>query len=158
MLKITAIVLNENGREIKQWFVVPSEEALKDVLAQKGWELVITKSVKELSDDEAKKLAPESEKKLARPQGKKISEMKATCRGCGNVYFFGKQDESKYRSDQISNCGSSMEDAGSSMMCCGGCWPAAFLPKSQTKQTVDPNRCPKCGSRAITKEKVTHFV
>lgn len=79
---------------------------------------------------------------------RKISETKATCKGCGHVYFFGKTDELDHLSAQMDEC-------GKGMMCCGGCLPAVFLP---SKKATDPNRCPKCGSRAILKERITHEV
>ena len=41
------------------------------------------------------------------------------------------------------------------MMCCTGCAPALLIPN---QEVVDLNKCPKCGSRAITKETVEHEV
>lgn len=90
--------------------------------------------------------------------GKKITEIKATCKACGNVYYFGKNAEMDYKFKKIDNFGKSLENAGTDMMCCGGCLPAAFAPKKQKDALVDPAKCPKCGSKAITKEKVTHEV
>ncbi|MGI6240468.1 MAG: hypothetical protein ACOYJW_00835 [Candidatus Omnitrophota bacterium] len=158
MQKITGIFIDENGRETKRWFIVPSEEALKELLAKRGWELAVIKSVEELSEEKAKKLAGKNDDNFRPAPGKKISEMKAICKACGHVYFFGKQDEVKYIGEQMENCGGGMQDAGASMLCCGGCLPAVFIPKSQQIKSVDPNKCPKCGSRAVTKEKVTHIV
>lgn len=78
----------------------------------------------------------------------KVSETKATCKACGNVYYFGKKDQVEHVSAKLDNC-------GTDLMCCGGCWPAMFMPR---KKAVDPNKCPKCGSRAIVKERVVHEV
>lgn len=79
---------------------------------------------------------------------KTISETRATCQACGNVWHYGKMDELDSASAAFSN-------AGKSMMCCTGCVPAAFI---RDKKVVDLGKCPKCGSRAITKEKVKHEV
>lgn len=79
---------------------------------------------------------------------RKLSETKATCKACGHVYYFGKTDE-------LEHLGTEMENCSNAMMCCGGCWPMIFAPQ---KKAVDPNKCPKCGSRAIQKEKVVHEV
>ncbi len=79
---------------------------------------------------------------------KEIRETKCTCQACGNVWFYGKQDQLKSAGDAMSNC-------GKSMMCCSGCAPAIFIPN---KQVIDLNKCPKCGSKAVQKEIVTHYV
>ena len=79
---------------------------------------------------------------------KQIKETKATCQACGNVWFYGKQD-------QIEQTGKTMQNCGKSMMCCSGCAPAVLIPN---QKSVDLNKCPKCGSKAIKKEVVTHNV
>lgn len=74
---------------------------------------------------------------------KKIKETKATCKACGEVWYYGK-------ADAIKNFGDKMSDAGKGMMCCGGC-----LPKSTQR---DLSKCPKCGSSAVDREEVIHEV
>ena len=82
------------------------------------------------------------------PKSKQIKETKATCQACGNVWFYGKQD-------QTENFGNAMSNCGKSLMCCSGCWPALFM---HDKDVVDLGKCPKCGSRAVNKEIVVHNV
>jgi len=48
-----------------------------------------------------------------------------------------------------------MQNLGKSMMCCTGCAPAAVIPNQKVK---DLGKCPKCGSQAIKKEKVTYEI
>ena len=74
-----------------------------------------------------------------------ISETKCTCAGCGNVFFYGKTDER----DQLS---AARQNRGDVKACCycAGCTSLPFRP------VVDLGRCPKCGSRALKKEIVTH--
>ena len=79
---------------------------------------------------------------------KKITETRCTCRTCGDVWHYGKSDE-------LESAGAAMSNLGKSMMCCGGCLPAAVIPE---KKVVDLGRCPKCGSRAVSKEQVVHEV
>jgi hypothetical protein len=81
-------------------------------------------------------------------QGKIIKETKCYCSACGNLWYFGKQDE-------LESAGNAMSNVGKEMMCCTGCVPAAFLPD---KKVIHLDKCPKCGSSAITKEIVTHVV
>lgn len=90
--------------------------------------------------------------------GRKISETKATCKGCGNVYFYGKTDELQNCASGLSNCGSDLETTSKSAMCCSGCLPAAFIPDSPKQKTINYDKCPRCGSRAVKKEKVVHEV
>lgn len=79
---------------------------------------------------------------------KEISETKCTCQSCGNIWYYGK-------TDQFENLGNNMQNLGKSMMCCSGCSPAALIPN---KQVIDFDKCPKCGSRAVKKEKIVHGV
>lgn len=97
-----------------------------------------------------------------------IQETKCTCKGCGNIWFYGKDEsqegfgEKMQRAgDKMINSGRSMRNAGKSMMCCSGCAPAAFIPDGQKidiKEPRDLNKCPKCGSRAVEKKIVTHII
>lgn len=80
---------------------------------------------------------------------RKISETRCTCSACGNVWHYGKSDE-------IENFGNSMANAGKAMMCCTGCFPALLIPDKKVQNLKE--KCPKCGSRAIKAEKITHEV
>ena len=82
------------------------------------------------------------------PTGKAISETRCTCTACGKVWHYGKLEVTE-------NVGAAMSNVGKSMMCCGGCWPALFIPN---KKVVALDKCPNCGSKAVLKEKVTHHV
>ena len=75
-----------------------------------------------------------------------IEETRCTCRNCGHVWFYGKGERAQH-------VGASMQEAGKAMMCCTGCVPALMIP---TKQTVDPTKCPQCGSRAADSETIVH--
>jgi len=79
---------------------------------------------------------------------KTIKETKCTCSGCGNVWFYGKQDK-------IESSSAKMANLGKSMMCCSGCIPALLIPH---RQEIDLKKCPKCGSKAVKKEEVIHNV
>ena len=89
---------------------------------------------------------------------KTITETKCTCKGCGNVWFYDKKDEQMLKAEKIENTGKQMSQAGKSMMCCGGCLPALFIPNSEKTQIKELDVCDKCGSKAVTKETVTHHV
>jgi ssDNA-binding Zn-finger/Zn-ribbon topoisomerase 1 len=79
---------------------------------------------------------------------KVIKETKCTCNACGHVWFYGKQETREATSAVLGNL-------SKSMMCCSGCLPAIFIPD---KKIIDLNKCPKCGSRAVTRETVSHEV
>lgn len=89
---------------------------------------------------------------------KKIKETKCTCKACGKVWFYGKEEAFKNFGEKLESAGNSMSNAGKDMMCCSGCLPAAFIPNKQEKEVKDLNKCPECGSKAITKEVVVHDV
>lgn len=77
-----------------------------------------------------------------------IKETKCTCSGCGNIWFYGKEDA-------LTSSANALQNAGKNMMCCTGCVPAIFIPE---QKVTDLSKCPKCGLRAIIKEEVTHVV
>lgn len=79
---------------------------------------------------------------------RKIRETRATCGACGKVWHYGKAEE-------LQSAGAAMQNAGKAMMCCGGCAPAVLIPQ---QKVVDLNKCPKCGSRAVTRAIVEHEV
>lgn len=87
-------------------------------------------------------------KEKPKPKTRQITETKATCKACGNVWFYGKSDSLEQFGNASSNC-------GKSMMCCT-CSPCAmFIPN---QKVTDLNKCPKCNSKAVNREKVTHDV
>ena len=101
---------------------------------------------------ETKKNDPKNDVQIADEKPKKktrqVTETKSTCNACGNIWFYGKADSMEQFSNASSNC-------GKGMMCCT-CSPCAlFIPD---KKITDLNKCPKCGSRAVSKEKITHDV
>jgi hypothetical protein len=79
---------------------------------------------------------------------KRISEKKCTCKSCGKIWFYGK-NELKHNSEAKS------DEVVKVAMCCSGCAPALLVP---TKKPIDLNKCPNCGSRAITVQEVIHEV
>ena len=81
---------------------------------------------------------------------RKIKEKKGTCQACGNVWFWGKEEQEMYDAGV-------MAEAGKAMMCCGGCLPALLIPNPQ-KGAKDPRKCPKCNSKAVKVEDVEHIV
>lgn len=88
-----------------------------------------------------------------------ITETKTTCLACGNTWYWRKSDFQMIQSgQQIQNCGRFMHNCGASLMCCSGCFPAAFIPRQELKEVIDLGRCPKCGSTAIKNEQVVHDV
>lgn len=83
------------------------------------------------------------------PQKKvQITENKSTCSACGHIWFWGLSEITENISATTDNC---MKGT----CCCLGCLPAIFIPD---KKVVDMGKCPKCGSRAVRQEKVTHDV
>ena len=79
---------------------------------------------------------------------KKIRETKSTCNSCGHIFYYGKTEE-------LEAASAALQNVGKAMMCCGGCLPAVVIPD---KKAVDLNKCPKCNSKALTKEVVEHEV
>src|SRR5688572_2543318 len=63
---------------------------------------------------------------------KSVSETQCTCRACGKVWFYGKQEA-------LQNVSNATANLGKSMMCCGGCLPALLIPD---KKTVNLKKCP----------------
>lgn len=89
---------------------------------------------------------------------KKIKETKSTCKACGHIWYYGKDEVTSNFGDKMQNLGSEMSNAGKDVMCCTGCLPALFIPEKKIKQVQDLDKCPKCGSKAVTKEQVVHEV
>ena len=89
---------------------------------------------------------------------KKNKETKCTCKACGNIWYYGKQELRKAKKEKSDNWSSEMHNCSSDLMCCGGCLPAAFLPRHQTKKVKDLKKCPKCNSSAVKKEIIVHKV
>jgi len=78
------------------------------------------------------------------PAPKTIKETKCTCQSCGNVWHYGKKETWDNAGNAIHNFG---EDV-SWCRCCG--------PSRNKKVVVDFDKCPKCGSRAVKKETMSH--
>ncbi len=90
---------------------------------------------------------------------KTITETRTTCLACGNTWHWRKSDFQMIQTgQQIQNCGKFMHNCGASLMCCSGCFPAAFIPRQELKEVIDLGRCPKCGSTSIKSEQVVHHV
>lgn len=89
---------------------------------------------------------------------KQIKETKSTCKACGKVWYYGKEETFQNFGEKMENFGNSMSNTGTNMMCCSGCLPALFIPEKQEKEVKDLNKCPKCGSKAIVNETVVHDV
>lgn len=77
-----------------------------------------------------------------------IQETRCTCQSCGHIWHYGKEESLEAAAGAMSNC-------GKSMMCCSGCFPALLIPD---KPVADLNQCPRCHSRAVKKEIVSHEV
>lgn len=80
--------------------------------------------------------------------GTRISETKCTCDACGRTWFYGKLDESKGTS-------AALPDLGKSKPVSSCCLSAIVIPN---QETIDINKCPGCGSRAVSKQRVVHAV
>lgn len=81
---------------------------------------------------------------------KQIQETKNTCQACGNVWFYGKEEVLKAKGKSTKKCGEDMQNCGNALSC------RPTVPFHD--ETIDLNKCPKCGSRAIKKENVIHNV
>lgn len=79
---------------------------------------------------------------------KVIKENKCTCKSCGKVWYYGKQEKMEALS-------ASMNNLGKSMMCCSGCVPALLIPN---KKASNLKQCPRCNSKNVTIEEVEHNV
>lgn len=111
-------------------------------VSEKG-DLTITKPQKNDPEKDLQVVKEDPKRKV-----RQITETKATCKACGNVWFYGKSDSLEQMGAASSNC-------GKSMMCCT-CSPCAmFIPN---QKVTDLNKCPKCNSKAVNREKVTHDV
>lgn len=81
---------------------------------------------------------------------KQIEETRCTCNACGKVWFFGKIDHSRNQVKELYN----MCKIGTAHTCpC--CYPLNFF---EGRNVVDLEKCPNCGSKAISKEQVIHEV
>lgn len=104
---------------------------------------------KQLNQKNKEEFEKKKQEFLARKNApKKITETRVTCKFCGNVWHYGKQE-------QMDNATNSLHNAGKAMMCCTGCLPALLL---SDKKITDFSKCPKCGSKSVKSEQVTHEV
>lgn len=90
--------------------------------------------------------------KSAKLKPKYITEIRTTCNSCGNVYYYGKKEIWENRSKICDNI--SKEAAAASC-----CYCNPFINAAKNKNTItDFGRCPKCGSRNIIKEEISHEI
>lgn len=89
---------------------------------------------------------------------KRIIETKCTCNACENVWYFDKQDEQTLRLEKLEALDNQLSNASKSLLCCSGCLPAVFIPNKDKVKPIPLDVCDECGSKAVTKEKVTHYV
>lgn len=86
---------------------------------------------------------------------KEITETKATCKACGNVWFYDHADKTKNFTDKMDAVGDELIKNS----CCCLLFPlGALFQLAPKKKVVDLNRCPKCSSKAVHKEEVIHTV
>ncbi len=94
--------------------------------------------------------------------GKTIKEYKYTCSACGNIWYYGVQDESKQKIvqglEQMKQGFHKIDDGTSRAMCCGCNLFAPRYRQDKNVNQIDFDKCPKCNSKAIKKELVTHNV
>ena len=85
-------------------------------------------------------------------QKKRVWEIKCTCRSCGNIWFYGKQEVKE------------SEQADVNAYLERGCFPPGCLStltspnEKVNEKVISFGNCPKCGSGDITKEVETHEV
>ena len=79
---------------------------------------------------------------------REISETKCTCASCSNVWFYGKKDVQEQNLNRLATI-------SKGLMACSCCLPALLIPD---KKIIDLEKCPKCGSKAVKKENVVHYV
>ncbi|GEM_PF-6770319 len=80
----------------------------------------------------------------ASPNKKRITETKVTCLACGHIWFYGKAEEDQNASNQMSNCAKNCS-----------CSMFAFIPD---EKIIDFDKCQKCNSQAVKKERVTYEI
>lgn len=81
-----------------------------------------------------------------------VQETRCTCFSCGNIWHYGKKEIRDNRSKKMDNIGKEAAAA----TCCY-CNPLINATKTKTEIT-DFDKCPKCGSRNIKKEEITHEI
>jgi predicted Zn-ribbon and HTH transcriptional regulator len=73
----------------------------------------------------------------------KIKEIKATCNACDHVWHY-------LPGERMQEAGKGMQKLGCNIMSCG--LASLFMKKPEDLTS----RCPKCNSKAITRETVEH--
>jgi predicted RNA-binding Zn-ribbon protein involved in translation (DUF1610 family) len=69
---------------------------------------------------------------------RQVKETRATCKACGHVWHYTWDDR--------------VVEVAGELQCCPCCLPFQAKPK------VGTEKCPKCGSSAISRETVVHEV
>lgn len=87
-----------------------------------------------------------------------VKEIKCTCQACGNTWYYGKSEYLENLGQRMINSANRGSNMTNDLLCCAGCWPAAFLPKHHEVPVKDLNKCPKCNSTAIKKEEIVHQI
>lgn len=81
-----------------------------------------------------------------------INETKCTCNSCGNIYYYGKEEV-------LEKTVNSLDNASKELAAASCCYCNPFINATKTKNDItDYNKCPKCGSRNIIKEKIKHEI
>ena len=86
---------------------------------------------------ELKQIVKDTHDRAERKSHKKMEQIKCTCNSCGNVYYWGNHDLFKNAINAIDTIRGNIY---------------AF------NQLEDIDKCPKCGSRATTKEKSFYWI
>jgi predicted nucleic-acid-binding Zn-ribbon protein len=77
-----------------------------------------------------------------------IEEIKVTCWQCHHIWFYDESDRTGFGTKP------GIKTSLVKTWCCCSCFPLGFVAFLIPKKKF--NHCPKCGSRAIQKEIVTH--
>jgi DNA-directed RNA polymerase subunit RPC12/RpoP len=92
----------------------------------------------------AKREPRDMKMKLLKEGYKQIAETKCVCTQCSNVWFFGSTDK--------------IDDISNRLIAVGAHMQGKSLTGSYHEQLIkDADKCPQCGSRAITKQKVKYW-
>ena len=89
---------------------------------------------------------------------KRITETKCTCQACCEVWYYGMGEYWQNKGQRQINAANQLDSAANSLFCASGCVPAAFIPTAPQVPVKDLNKCPKCNSSAIKREKVIHEI
>jgi len=104
----------------------------------------IKEETKEEPEENAKNEQRKKKWELLKRGFKLIEEIKCVCTQCNTTWFYGKEDKIDNISNRLISLGAHMQGKS--------------LTGSYHEQLIkDPDKCPKCGSRAIAKTKVKYW-